>query len=1284
MKSVEMKWWQGAVAYQIYPKSFMDSNGDGIGDLNGITGKLDYLRELGIDLIWLSPVNQSPMCDNGYDISDYYAINPAFGTNEDMYRLIDQARERGIRVVMDLVVNHCSDRHEWFQRALADPQGEYGSCFYFRKGKEGCAPNNWRSIFGGSAWERVSGTDWYYLHLFTKQQPDLNWENPALREEIYRMMNFWLEKGVSGFRLDAITYIKKEEGLPSYEPDGKDGMVSVKYGALNRPGIEVFLNEMKERTYGNYDAFTVGEVAGAQGEEMLPFISLKDGFFSTIFEISHLQPGLVGPNFFWCQREKWDANDIRRALFTSQLSIQPKGWLANAMESHDTPRSVDTYLPPRGRNFYGASMLAVLYFCLRGTPFIYQGQEIGMRNIHFDSIEEYDDCSSLSQYQYALEEGFSKEQAHAFIEIMSRDNARYPVSWDSGEGAGFTRGTPWMKVNPDHDQINIETQRKDPGSLLSFYKRLIALKKSPAFFHVLALGELQPVLEEYPYIFAYSRDDGEKKLFVICNYHSDGCRVEWKEAGSVLLNNYDKLDRDEKGLCLEPFQAVILEAEREPFTLTRAILRTRDGAENILTCEESGQEKGASDGMRFSGQAGQIKVEKIREGGRLALKMTGGLHRAMPYFGYQPALAEQEGMALELSMTGEMSFVSIYQHKEWWTRPAFGTEYGQIPKRSQLVVMKDKETYHIFLAVSEQENRADLEGFEGGIRLTLSSNLANQTQMSDLALVYARGKEPYSLIEDAAQMALRLTGKGLKLRREKRFPGIFEKIGWCTWDSLGQKVNEKAILEKMDEFREKNLPIAWVLIDDGWSLANQERLTLAGLDADPEKFPKGIGETVRVLKQEYQVEQVGVWQAVKGYWCGVEEGSQAEKELGAYLTRYPNGELTVRPQAEAAFGFWNRWHAYLKRAGVDFIKVDSQSSFSIAARGSCSYGKLARAVHTGLEASADLNFGGNLINCMGMAPEDVWNRQSASLSRNSDDFTPTVRGSFTEHALQNAYNAIYHGCFYWCDWDMVWSIHEDVRQNMMIRLISGGPVYLSDGAGNTDPEQIWPVILEDGSILRCQDVARPTLDCLTRGGEDGNGILKIYNRYEDVVYVAAIPVKETAQPLEGSLRASDLPAQTKERTPEAEGFGACGSGEPRTGAECSGAYCSGAERSWEKFWVYDWKRKEAFLCGQDTVYPFSLAPKDAELFHLIPQKKGICVVGITDKYISAACVEVITVCEGEYLIRSKSGGEFAFLTQEKVKEIRQDGVAASFERRGDLYCVPCAGMGHTISVRLEA
>ena len=382
----DLKWWQKSIAYQVYPKSFYDSDGDGIGDLRGIIGKLDYIQELGTDLLYLNPICKSPMKDNGYDVSDYYEIDPMFGTTEDMKELIHEADKRGIHVIMDMVLNHCSDQHEWFQQVLKDPEGEYADYFFLRKGEGENPPNNWRSIFGGSAWEKIPGSEYYYLHLFTKEQVDLNWDNPRLREEMYRMMNYWLDLGVSGFRLDAVTYMKKKEGLPSFPADGPDGLVSVKHGTLNQPGLEAFLKEMKEKTYGKGDYFVIGEMEDADVHSMQNFISLKNGYFSCIFEVSHLSLGRKAPNYFWFEEEEWDPDELRDQLLNSQTVLCPDMWIATFLECHDIPRAADRLLREEGKNFYGFSMLGMMYLYLWGTPFIYQGQELGMRNFAFPEL----------------------------------------------------------------------------------------------------------------------------------------------------------------------------------------------------------------------------------------------------------------------------------------------------------------------------------------------------------------------------------------------------------------------------------------------------------------------------------------------------------------------------------------------------------------------------------------------------------------------------------------------------------------------------------------------------------------------------------------------------------------------------------------------------------------------------------------------------------------------------------------------------------------------------------
>ncbi len=564
MEKREMKWWQKSVAYQVYPKSFKDSDHDGIGDLNGIISRLGYLRELGIDLLWIGPVYASPMKDNGYDISDYYKIDPRFGTNEDMYRLIEEAGKLGIRVIMDMALNHCSVSHEWFQRARLDPEGEYGAYFYFRRGQKGDPPNNWRSIFGGSAWEKLEGSDYYYLHLFTKDQADLNWENPKLRKELYRIINFWLDKGIAGFRLDAISYIKKEEGLPSYPPDAADGMVSADRGSLARPGIEAFLRELKDETYGKRDCFTVGEAQGLYGERRRAFISLDDGFFSSVFDMSHLNLDLYPPNYFWCERREWKSDELRDLLLDSQISVLPDGWLSTYLECHDMPRCIDYLLPEEGRNYYGASMLAALYLFLRGTPFIYQGQELGMRNFPFADIKDYDDCSSRSEYAYALSKGFGEKEALSYIQLRSRDNGRYPFSWDESEYAGFSDARPWLPVSDDRRMINAKKEIEDKHSLFHFYQRLIALRKSGEYGEIFCLGTIEKAYTKYRNLFAYKRSYGGRSICVLCNNQNRPSLIGLEAGGEILVSNYGESGSLESGSYkLQPFQCLVLEEEKE-------------------------------------------------------------------------------------------------------------------------------------------------------------------------------------------------------------------------------------------------------------------------------------------------------------------------------------------------------------------------------------------------------------------------------------------------------------------------------------------------------------------------------------------------------------------------------------------------------------------------------------------------------------------------------------------------------------------------------------------------
>ena len=538
---MKKKWWHDKVAYQIYPKSFLDTNGDGIGDLGGIISKLDYLKELGIDIIWLSPIYKSPFVDQGYDISDYYAIAEEFGTMEQFEELLAEAKKRDMYIIMDLVINHCSDQHKWFQKALADPEGEYADYFYFRKGKNGNPPSNYRSYFGGSCWEPVPGTDLYYLHMFAKEQPDLNWENPVVRKKLYEMVNWWLEKGLAGFRIDAIINIKKDLTFSDLDPDGPDGLANCWRMVENVDGVGIFLEDLKKHTFQKYDAFTVGEVFNMKEGELADFIG-ENGHFSTIFDFSAhmLSEGEHG----WYDAPPVDFKEWRKAISDSQLRVQTCGLEANIIENHDEPRGVSRFLPDYAQNPAGTKMLGTVSILLRGIPFIYQGQEIGMQNAKWNSIDEYDDISTKDQYKAALAAGLSKEQALAACGRMSRDNARTPMQWSDEANAGFTTAKPWLKVNENYKAINVAAQEKDPSSVLNYYRRLVALRKSDEFKELFTYGRCVPAYEDTDGIMAYYREDENKRVLVVANFGSKEAQIRLDgSVKKVLLSNTNDAEK---------------------------------------------------------------------------------------------------------------------------------------------------------------------------------------------------------------------------------------------------------------------------------------------------------------------------------------------------------------------------------------------------------------------------------------------------------------------------------------------------------------------------------------------------------------------------------------------------------------------------------------------------------------------------------------------------------------------------------------------------------------------
>ena len=554
------KWWHDKVAYQIYPKSFYDSNGDGIGDIPGIISKLDYLRDLGVDIIWLSPCYQSPLADQGYDISDYYNIDPRFGTMEDMEQLIAEAKKRNMYILMDLVVNHCSDEHEWFRKACEDPDGKYGNFFYLRDKKDGELPTNWRSYFGGPVWEDLPGTNKQYLHVFHKKQPDLNWENPELREEVYRNINWWLDKGLGGFRIDAIMNIKKALPFRNYTSDRADGLCNIYEMLREADGIGEFLGEMRDRTFRKYDAFTVGEVFNEKPDELPDFIG-EDGYFSSMFDFNETIFG--GSPKGWYDAKPITPDDYKKCCFESQAKTGDIGFLSNIIENHDEPRGVSRYIPEGDCCTESKKMLAALNFMLRGLPFIYQGQELGMENIPFGSIDDVDDISTHDEYRVALNAGLTPEEALKAVSKFSRDNARTPMQWSNEINAGFTTGTPWLKVNPNYTKINAAAQLDDADSVWHFYQKLIALRKNPAYKQTIVYGGLEPVWEAVHNLMAYYRK-GDKTLLVVGNYQREEQSITLPSSyNEVLLNNYKEILEENGVIRLHGYQVLILEMNRK-------------------------------------------------------------------------------------------------------------------------------------------------------------------------------------------------------------------------------------------------------------------------------------------------------------------------------------------------------------------------------------------------------------------------------------------------------------------------------------------------------------------------------------------------------------------------------------------------------------------------------------------------------------------------------------------------------------------------------------------------
>lgn len=531
------QWWKESVVYQIYPRSFNDSNGDGIGDIKGITEKLDYLNELGIDVVWLSPVYKSPNDDNGYDISDYRNIMDEFGTMEDWEEMLKGMHQRGIRLVMDLVVNHSSDEHAWFTEARKSKDNPYRDYYIWRDGKEGLPPNNWGSFFGGSAWEYDEESEEYFLHLFSKKQPDLNWENEKLREEVYDLMKFWLDKGADGFRMDVINLISKTPGLPDAEVTSDSAFQWGGDYFVNGPKFMDYMIEMNEEVLSKYDAMTVGEMPMATPEDGKRYTNEESGIVNMLFQFEHMDV-TSGPGGKWDQ-QPWKLTDLKKIISKWQNELHGTGWNSLYMENHDQPRSVSVFGDDQQYRVESAKMLAAWLHFLQGTPYIYQGQELGMTNVYFDSIEDYEDIETLNMYQEeVMEKGTKTEDVLKAIHKKGRDNARTPMQWNDQEHAGFTTGTPWLKVNENYPEVNAQKALSDENSIFYFYKNLIRLRKElPVMIH----GDYQLLLEENENLYVYTRSYDGTTLLVAANFSKETCELKLPEilnGGKLLVHNY--------------------------------------------------------------------------------------------------------------------------------------------------------------------------------------------------------------------------------------------------------------------------------------------------------------------------------------------------------------------------------------------------------------------------------------------------------------------------------------------------------------------------------------------------------------------------------------------------------------------------------------------------------------------------------------------------------------------------------------------------------------------------
>lgn len=637
------------------------------------------------------------------------------------------------------------------------------------------------------------------------------------------------------------------------------------------------------------------------------------------------------------------------------------------------------------------------------------------------------------------------------------------------------------------------------------------------------------------------------------------------------------------------------------------------------------------------GENSSIRINAFYGDSTVAVRVNASLKQNEPLFrSIQPYFAANQAVRLELSMKEQEKFVALYQHKPWWIRPKFFSRIADIPQRSQLIMWKKDKFYFVMLAICGRQYRTDFCTGKYGIAAVLSSNCDYLRVCDDVSFVMSSGIDPYDCCEQAVRTALALLDGFNCHRKEKLYPTVFEYLGWCSWDAFYHDINEEGIFNKLEEMQQKNVPLKWVLIDDGWLEADYKTQRLIGMDAAKDKFCKGLKETVRVIKEKYGIRYVGLWQAIMGYWNGINPNSEADCLLKENIEVLPNGAHVPKASESGSFGFWNRWHSYLRKCSIDFVKVDSQSAISIFYRGLKSYGEASYGMHRGLEASVSLHFDKQIINCMGMAPQDMWNRASSSISRSSDDFVPGEKHSFREHAIQNAYNSLLHGQLYWGDWDMFWSEHDDNWQNSVLRSISGGPVYVSDPVGKSNPTYILPLVLRDGRVLRCEDVGMPTADCLFEDPIDSIIPLKIFNRYKNCHVIAAFNINAKEKICGGMLSIEDIPSMAR-----------------------------------QAYYVYQWKARTVNLLRPGEQILFDLLPNDAELFLLIPHETCVTPIGLADKFISPAAIDDVRWQGDSCFVCLKQGGMFAFVAERAPRHVKLNGERIEAVMKDGVYYVEC-------------